>query len=179
MANNGKGIGPRGLGAPKSMAKYGSMAKQTEPKDGKPVMVHNRFKGDQSFTSPNTGLTVKLDSYTRTSDSIPRNNVRNIFKATNDSKGFRDYVRTEYPESVDPRHKPKSKAKTPAPTKQTEPKTGEKKQAKENKAKKAVKKVAKAVSDDLIRGGAESKRQTRLARGAQKGTFFGLEKLFD
>ena len=25
MANNGKGIGPRGLGAPKSMAKYSSL----------------------------------------------------------------------------------------------------------------------------------------------------------
>lgn len=38
MANNGKGIGPHGLGAPKSVAKYGSMAKQakkpTEPKTG-------------------------------------------------------------------------------------------------------------------------------------------------
>jgi len=89
MANNGKGIGPHGLGAPKSMAKYGSMAKQTEPK------------------------------------------------------------------------------------------TGEKKEANKNEAKEAVEKVAKAVSDDLIKGGAESKRQTRLARGAQKGTFFGLEKLFD
>lgn len=90
MANNGKGIGPHGLGAPKSMAKYGSMAKQTEPK------------------------------------------------------------------------------------------TGEKKETEvKNKPVKAVKKVAKAVSDDLIKGGAESKRQTRLARGAQRGTFFGLEKLFD
>jgi hypothetical protein len=90
MANNGKGIGPRGLGAPKSMAKYGSMAKQAEPK------------------------------------------------------------------------------------------TGEKKETEvKNKPVEAVKKVAKAVSDDLIKGGAESKRQTRLARGAQKGTFFGLEKLFD
>jgi phospholipase/lecithinase/hemolysin len=90
MANNGKGIGPRGLGAPKSMAKYGSMAKQAE-----------------------------------------------------------------------------------------EPKTGTKKEKKENSAKKAVEKVAKAVSNDLVKGGAESKRQTRLARGAQRGTFFGLEKLFD
>jgi hypothetical protein len=92
MANNGKGIGPHGLGAPKSAAKYGSMAKQTE--------------------------------------------------------------------------------------KQKEPKTGEKKDD-TSKAVKAVKKVAKAVSDDLLKGGAESKRQTRLARGAQRGTFFGLEKLFD
>ena len=90
MANNGKGIGPHGLGAPKSMAKYGSMAKQTEPK------------------------------------------------------------------------------------------TGEKEETEvKNKPVEAVKKVAKAVSDDLIKGGAESKRQTRLARGAQRGTFFGLEKLFD
>jgi len=92
MANNGKGIGPRGLGAPKSMAKYGSMAKQAE--------------------------------------------------------------------------------------KPTEPKTGDKK-SDTSKAVKAVKKVTKAVSDDLLKGGAESKRQTRLARGAQRGTFFGLEKLFD
>lgn len=93
MANNGKGIGPHGLGAPKSMAKYGSMAKQTEPKTG-----------DKKETE-----------------------VKN----------------------------------------------------KKSKPVEAVKKVAKAVSDDLIKGGAESKRQTRLARGAQRGTFFGLEKLFD
>lgn len=91
MANNGKGIGPRGLGAPKSMAKYGSMAKQAE-----------------------------------------------------------------------------------------EPKTGDKNETEvKNKPVQAVKKVAKAVSSDLLEGGAESKRKTRLARGAQKGTFFGLEKLFD
>tara|TARA_R100000951_G_scaffold116482_1_gene128556 strand:- start:237 stop:866 length:630 start_codon:yes stop_codon:yes gene_type:complete len=121
MANNGKGIGPRGLGAPKSMAKYGSMAKQTEPKDGKPVMVHNRFKGNKKFTSPNTGLTVDIDTYTQTSDSIPRNNVRNIFKAAKDSKGFRDYVETEYPHSVDPKHKPSSSKQAKKPT---EPKTG-------------------------------------------------------
>ena len=36
MGNNGKGIGPQGLGYAKSMAKksYGSMAKQVEPKTG-------------------------------------------------------------------------------------------------------------------------------------------------
>ena len=46
MANNGKGIGPRGLGAPKSMAKYGSMAKQTEPKTGKEKNTSGIFGGD-------------------------------------------------------------------------------------------------------------------------------------
>lgn len=46
MANNGKGIGPRGLGAPKSMAKYGSMAKKSFPigkgtklKEGESILV--------------------------------------------------------------------------------------------------------------------------------------------
>ena len=187
MANNGKGIGPHGLGAPKSMAKYGSMAKQTEPKDGeKPIMVHNRFKGDKSFTSPNTGLTVELDSYTRTSDSIPRNNVRNIFKATRDPKGFRDYVEQEYHHSVDPKHKPKSSSLKQA-KKPTEPKTGKPKNTSgilggdtilgdENNDGNMV---TRAVKKFTNKESGEHARKRRLARGAQKGSFFGLEKFFD
>ena len=50
MANNGKGIGPHGLGAPKSVAKYASMAKQakkpTEPKTGGKKNTSGIFGGD-------------------------------------------------------------------------------------------------------------------------------------
>ena len=43
--------------------------------------------------------------------------------------------------------------------------------------KQAEKKLKKKVSE--VAGAGEKKREKRLARGAQKGTFFGLEKLFD
>lgn len=45
MANNGKGIGPNSLGAPKSVAKYSSMAKQTtkDSKSGKKLKTNNTF----------------------------------------------------------------------------------------------------------------------------------------
>ena len=45
MANNGKGIGPNRLCAPKSVAKYGSMAKQTtkDSKSGKQLKTNNNF----------------------------------------------------------------------------------------------------------------------------------------
>ena len=35
MANNGKGIGPRGLGAPKSIAKYSSLKQTKKPEEPK------------------------------------------------------------------------------------------------------------------------------------------------
>tara|TARA_B100002019_G_C21227562_1_gene578195 strand:+ start:899 stop:1240 length:342 start_codon:yes stop_codon:yes gene_type:complete len=101
MANNGKGIGPRGLGAPKSMAKYGSMAKQakkqTEPKTGKQKNTSGIFGGD----------TILGDE----------NNDGNM--------------------------------------------------------------VTRAVEKFTKKESGEHARQRSLARGAQKGTFFGLEKLFD
>ena len=63
MANNGKGIGPRGLGAPKSMAKYGSMAKQTkDSKSGK--KLSNNFKSTFS-TDPDFGSRYKKKKVSR------------------------------------------------------------------------------------------------------------------
>lgn len=41
----------------------------------------------------------------------------------------------------------------------------------------AEKNIKKKVSE--VAGAEEKKRERRLARGAQRGTFFGLEKLFD
>ena len=63
MANNGKGIGPRGLGAPKSMAKYGSMAKQTEPKTGdkKETEVKNTHK--HTHTNPHTSTHTLINAF--------------------------------------------------------------------------------------------------------------------
>ena len=58
MANNGKGIGPNSLGAPKSAAKYSSMAKQTtkDSKSGKQLKTNNTFSdynaGDLKITDP-------------------------------------------------------------------------------------------------------------------------------
>lgn len=41
----------------------------------------------------------------------------------------------------------------------------------------AAEKIKQKVKD--VAAAEENKRKTRLARGAQRGTFFGLEKLFD
>ena len=101
MANNGKGIGPHGLGAPKSVAKYASMAKQaeepTEPKTGKAKNTSGIFGGD----------TILGDE----------NNDGNM--------------------------------------------------------------VTRAVKKFTNKESGEHARKRRLARGAQKGSFFGLEKFFD
>ena len=57
MANNGKGIGPNSLGAPKSVAKYGSMAKQTkDSRSGKKLKTNESFSdynvSDLMITDP-------------------------------------------------------------------------------------------------------------------------------
>lgn len=105
MANNGKGIGPRGLGAPKSMAKYGSMAKQakkpTEPKTGGNKNTSGIFGGDTIMGDEN-----------KDGNMVTR-------AASNISEG--------------------------------------------------VKKVGRAIYSDLFQGGAESKRQTSLARKGLSG----------
>lgn len=105
MANNGKGIGPRGLGAPKSMAKYGSMAKQTEPKDGKKPK-EPKTGGPKNTSGIFGGDTILGDE----------NNDGNM--------------------------------------------------------------VTRAVKKFTNKESGEHARQRSLARGAQMGTFFGLEKLF-
>lgn len=71
MANNGKGIGPRGLGAPKSMAKYGSMAKQTkDSKSGE--TLSNNFKS--TFTpDPDFGERYKKKKVSR--DAVRKKDI--------------------------------------------------------------------------------------------------------
>ena len=105
MANNGKGIGPHGLGAPKSAAKYGSMAKQAketkEPKTGGNKNTSGIFGGD----------TIMGDE----------NNDGNM--VTRAASSFSE----------------------------------------------GVEKVGKAIYSDLFQGGAESKRQTSLARKGLSG----------
>ena len=52
MGNNGKGIGPQGLGYAKSMAKksYGSIAKQVEPKTGEDTAFNDSNNDGNMFS---------------------------------------------------------------------------------------------------------------------------------
>jgi hypothetical protein len=108
MANNGKGIGPRGLGAPKSMAKYGSMAKQTEPKTGNKKNTSGVFGGDTIMGDENNDgnmVSRAIGAFRRGSQRSDeqalrakntQQNINNTFKRDIKEKGLIQAVKKNF-----------------------------------------------------------------------------------